>query len=294
MNKMDKKYKEPIPLNDLIKISNNALKAAYQIHDELGVRGEEIIKKNQFGDTALRADIETEEAVLQVLRESNIPIKIVSEEHGETIIGTHPRYLGILDGIDGTMIYKKSRGVGRYGTIFGIYEGLDPQYNNYLYGGIMEHSANKLYYAGKKKGCWLLHDEKISALHCLGTQRLDEHNSRLYVDTAFDELFGTKVFKNVANKLLGYNTSYTLSSCVQYADLISGNVDAVIECTRKGNLEIAVAFGMIKEAGGVMVTEEGLDVGTIRYSTFGQKQHVLVFSSCTSQLNNSLLDVVRR
>jgi fructose-1,6-bisphosphatase/inositol monophosphatase family enzyme len=41
-----------------------------------------------------------------------------------------------------------------------------------------------------------------------------------------------------------------------------------LECTRKGNLEIAVAYGLIREAGGVMTTADGEDLGPKGYQTF--------------------------
>ena len=68
-----------------------ALRRAYEVHENLGSRGEELIQKNQFGETALRIDIEAEEAVINVLKENNIPIRIISEEHGQIDIMPNPK-----------------------------------------------------------------------------------------------------------------------------------------------------------------------------------------------------------
>lgn len=272
----------------LVNIANNALQEAHKVHNNLGIKGEELVRKKQFGDIALRADIETEEAVLKVLKDSQVPIKVLSEEHGIVTIGKDPKYLGILDGIDGTMVYKKARGVGRYGTMFGIYKGIDPTYADYLYGGIMEHAANKLYFATKGNGSWLIHEGKTKTIHCLPNQSLDKSSSKLYVDTAFDKFFGTNIFDKVSQKLKGYNTSFTLASCIHYADLVNGKVEAVIECTRKNNLEITVAYGLVKEAGGIMITEESIELGNLKYNEFGQNKHKLVLSTCTPQMSEAL------
>lgn len=273
---------------DIMQIGNEALRHAHQVHDALGKKGEEIIQRNQYGDMALRADVEAEEAVLKVLQKHNLPVQVISEEHGIVTVGKDPRYLAMLDGIDGTAVYKKARGIGRYGTMFGIYHGTDPLYSDYLYGGIMEHAANKLYYAAKGQGSWLINQKQKIPIHCKQGEKLNKNSSRLYVDTAFDDYFGTRVFKHVAEKLKDYSTSYTLASCIHYVDLANGKVEAVIECTRKQNLELAVAYAIIKEAGGVMMTIHGESLENLKYSEFGQNDHYLIFSGCTSALADAL------
>ena len=88
----------------LEKTALTSLEKAYQIHQELGVTGEELVQKNQFGETALKVDIEIEKAIIEVLRKAGIPIRIISEEHGITEIGNNPIYLGVLDGLDGSSV----------------------------------------------------------------------------------------------------------------------------------------------------------------------------------------------
>ncbi|QQG44019.1 MAG: hypothetical protein HYW86_04105 [Candidatus Roizmanbacteria bacterium] len=281
-----------IDIEIIKKVANKALQAARNVHDQLGAEGERKINKNQFGDTALKADIETEEAVLDVLKKYNLPLKVISEEHGIIIIGKEPRYLGILDSIDGSGVYMKSRGVGRYGTMLAIYKGLDPKYNDYIYGGIMEHVANKLYYASKGDGSWLVNEGQTQSIHCRSSKQLNKQRSKLYIDAAFDNIFGSHVFDEIVTKLINFNTSFTLSSCIQYADLANGAVDGVIECTRKGNLEIAAAYPLINEAGGVMVTKDAIQLGESKYNEFGQKDHFLVFSACTMGFAKSLLSFI--
>ncbi|MBX4210746.1 hypothetical protein KW783_02115, partial [Candidatus Parcubacteria bacterium] len=75
---------------------------------------------------------------MDFLREQNIPIRVIAEEHGVVDITANPRYLGILDGLDGSSVYKKARGTGRYGTMFGIFDTTDPTYQYYVASGIME------------------------------------------------------------------------------------------------------------------------------------------------------------
>ena len=66
--------------------------------------------RNQFGESALELDVRAKETVLDTLRESQVPIRVVSEEHGTADIGANPRFLGLLDGLDGSNRYLAGPG----------------------------------------------------------------------------------------------------------------------------------------------------------------------------------------
>ncbi len=270
-------------IGQLEKISITALNRAYKIHQELGAKGEELVEKNQFGDTALRVDIEAEKAVINTLKEAEVPIRIISEEHGITNIGGNPIYLGILDGLDGSDVYKKERGKGRYGTMLGIFSNLDPEYNDYIFSGVMEHSKNKLFYATKGNGSFVIENDKKTPIKCSNCKTLDKR-TRIYIDEYWD--INKKTF---SEKLKGFNTTYLGSSAVYYVDLASGKTDLVLECTRKGNLEIAVAYGLEIESGGVVVTSDGLSLGQKKYLEFGQDRYIPVISASTKQMAKELI-----
>jgi fructose-1,6-bisphosphatase/inositol monophosphatase family enzyme len=270
------------------RIGNSALKKAFEAVRNLGASGIEEFRKNQYGDVALRGDIEAETAILNVLKESKLQIKVLSEEHGTTVIGNNALYLGILDGVDGSGVYKKDRLGGRYGTMFAVYKGTDPTYDDYLYGGIMEHVSGKLYFASKGEESWIIENERKKRLRCSGAVRLD-NRSRLYADTNFDEVYEVCVVSTFIRHLKNCDLKCMRSSAIHYADLSAGNVDGVIEATRKGNLEIAVAFPLIREAGGVIFDVNGQSLGDKKYNEFGQKDHLIVISAATSSLANDIL-----
>ena len=282
-------------LSELEKIGKLALQAAHKLHNDLGQSGEEMVSKNQFGDTAMRADIEAEQAVLGVLRQFNLPITVISEEHGTTNIGDNPTYLGILDGLDGSYLYKEQRGKGRYGTMFAIYANTDPQYNEYLFGGIIEHASNRLYFATKGNGSFVLENGVQTPIHVSGATQLSPSVSRIYADTYYDTVYKTDVITSKVKKLqsTGYSISCLRSSAIHYADLAQGNADAVIENTRKGNLEIAVSFPLVVEAGGKMVDINGTNLENQKYLTFGQDKNVPIISANSLQLANELCSVLQ-
>lgn len=273
--------------SQLKKIAIDALNKAHQTHEELGVHGrQESVKKNQFGETALRVDIEAEEAVINTLREANLPIRIISEEHGEVDIVKNPIYLGVLDGIDGTRALKAKKGM--YGTMFGIFSNLNPKYDDYLFSGVMEHSTKRLFYVSKGKKSLVITKGKTTPISCLNTSKLDK-KIKIYIDEYWD--FNKKTF---SEKLQGFNTDCLNSSAHHYLSLISGQADLVLECTRKGNLEIAVAYGLVTKAGGVMETLDGVSLGQKKYLKFGQDKNIAVITASTKQLARELIEYINQ
>lgn len=278
-------------MNNLIlikEIAISALKKAYQVHEELGARGEEIVQKNQFGEMALRADVEMEEAVikeLKRLKDSGVPIRLKSEEHGVVDIGENPICLGVLDGLDGSGVYKKERDKGRYGTMLGVFSGLNPKYDEYLFSGIMEPVTKRLFFTVKNMGSFVIVDGEEIPIHCSGATELRKQ-TRIHIDEGWG--INKKVF---SRKLQDFNATCLRASEAHYANLASGSADLVLECTRKGNLEIAVAYGLVTEAGGVAFTLDEAGLGQRKYSEFGQEQdeHIPVVFAATEQLAKVLI-----
>lgn len=260
-------------------IAVTALMQAYHVHEQLGAAGEEPIWKNQHGEMALQADIEMERAVIDVFRHHHIPIRIVSEEHGVVDVDGPPQYLGILDGLDGSAVYKKARGKARYATMLGIFSNLHPTYEDYVFSGIMEHPTARLFSATKGVGSFVtrLAEEVSVPIHCSNMAVLAKVHG--YIDDYWDvnrETFGPLKRQ--------FGLTHSGSSAVHYADLACGNADVVLECTRKGNLEIAVAYGLVREAGGTVVTLDQESLGPQQYFLFGQHKHIPHIAAATAEL----------
>ena len=279
---------DPTHLESLVR---QCLRAALSVHDSLGEAGEVLVKKNQFGETALRVDIECEQAILNVLEEMRVPIRVISEEHGQVDITANPCYLGILDGLDGSNVYKKSQGRGRYATMFGIFDALDPRYEDYLVSGIMELQAKRLYMAQKTDGAYVIEDSKKMPIHVSGTISLGP-DTRIYIDEYWD--INKRIFSEALHNFKPADRNFSSgSSAIHYADVAVGAADLALECTRKNNLEIAIAYGLIKEAGGVMIDLTGEPIGDKKYLTFGQKEHLPIVTAATRALADAVLKRVR-
>lgn len=268
-----------------------ALEAALHTHDDLAERGLEVMEKNQYGDTALRADWEAEEAVLQILQELKIPVRVHSEEHGIVDIGV-PRYLAVLDGLDGTAVYKRDRIHGRYGTMVGIFDGTDPTYDAYIASGVVEHATKRLFAASRGNGAWLVAGGERAPLHTSGRTTLGKE-TRINIDGYFP--INQRTFAEPLrpfSPVVG-TPEHPDASCRYYIDVAAGIDDLTLECTRKGNLEIAAAYGLIREAGGAIVDMEGESIGSRKYLEYGQAEQFPIITAATPELARELIEHLR-
>ncbi len=269
----------------------DGLHRALSVHDNLGEAGKELVQKNQFGETALRVDIDCEKAILEFLKETGVPIRVISEEHGRVDIIENPRYLGILDGLDGSNVYKKERGRARYGTMFGIFNTVNPNYQDYLTSGIMEHPTKRLFLAQRNGGAFVVEGSRGTPIHSSGRTQLDP-DVRIYIDEYFE--INRNTFSNKLQDFKPTSRDFSaFSSAAHYADVASGVADLALECTRKNNLEIAIAYGLETEAGAVMVDLEGVSIGDKKYLEFGQKEKIPIVTAATRELAEKLLERIK-
>lgn len=281
-----------IEIEHLKKVTVDLLKEAYDVHQTLGDEGKSNASINAFGETTLKADWEAEKVFVKGCAEAQIPIVISSEEHGEVTIGNEAKYRGSLDGIDGTNAYRM--GTGPYGTMFAIFEGVNPRYQDYLVAGILEYPSGRILLGVKNQGAVILEGDRSYPVATSGETSLNPQ-IRGYIDGGFEfnrNLFVPKLrdFKevylgNIDNKGVPWGVS-----SMYYFRLAIGETDIVLECTRKRNLEIAVAFGILNEAGGSIVDINGNNIGNRRYLDFGQgiSEYLSVISAATEPLANEL------
>ncbi len=254
---------------------------------------------NEFGQQTFKADIEAGRAVFDSLRESGVPVVITSEEHGREVrIVDNPRFLGVIDELDGSKPYTE--GTGRYATMLGIFGNLNPKYADYLVSGIVDHVNRKIYLASSGKGAYILDvnaPHHRDPIHCLTTTELDPETTQISVDGWFKEdvMFGNKLIEKAFRNIYIGTPEKGGAANAYYTDLAAGRIDAVIEVTYKRNLEKAVAYGLITEAGGVMLDIEGNSLGDKRYLEFEQnsQDRFPVISAATSQLALALINFLK-
>ena len=117
----------------------------------------------------------------------------------------------------------------------------------------------------------------------------------MHFDEAFDRLLKTTfIHDTYLSKLEGYNFIHDEeSSAIQYADLAQGAVDATLQSTRKNNLEVMIAYGLIVESGGVMLDGNGTDIGIRPYLDWEQDRYAPVISAATLPLARQIVEKIR-
>ena len=290
-----------VPLHELYGACAKALKKAYRVVRELGDDGrKEIDAKAESGinrgKKVLVADLRAEEAVIETLKQHKLPIRMISEEHGEFDLSPNPQYLGILDGLDGSNLYRDKGKEARVGTMFGIFEGLNPSYDDYLYSGIIEHPDGRLFFAEKGQGAFIYtpakEKEERGRTEAIKASKIETiEGAEIYIDVGRKynrEFFVDKM------KELQWKSLRSLS--VHHMNITSGNAHLSLDCTGKRNLELAVSYGLHKQAGAVMVTMDGRTIGQRKYLEFGQGkdeegnyENIPVITACTQELARALI-----
>lgn len=277
---------QPVFMNveEISEIGIEALREAKRVHDLLGKEAKSTVCKNQFGEQALRADLETEGVVIDVLRRRRLPVRVKSEEHGVMDLADEPVYLSVLDGIDGTGELIKGYGVRRYGTMLEICSSVHPRYGDYLFSGIMEHSSNRLWMASLGGGATVVDGYGYQVSMVSSDRVVYDDGCVVFVDTNHE--FSRQYF----NQLLGRSNTFEINSyAVAYADLAAGAIDLIAGVTKKGNLEQMISFGLLREVGADTMTLDGRSLEDRYYFEFGQVDNIPFVSVANKALGRDFL-----
>ena len=255
----------------------SGLKATHELHESLGESGTVDFQENQFGEKALTMDVQSEEKIIDELKETNIPMNLVSEEHGQFSTGENPLYTVSLDGLDGSGEYKGRRGESMYGAMVCVLEGDNPTYDDYVAAGVMIHSPNpNLLLAIKGQGVFSVD------LSTGERKQISRDNDKQFSEQAVIDLdrnwppYRQLLDKNSSNFPSNFPNMQCafFSSAARLALFVEGKIDLGLEWTRKQNLEQAVMYAFAREVGGVMTAASGVSIGSEKYKTFRQDIHV--------------------
>ena len=259
------------------KIVSDCLSLAQREFDLLGEEGKKVVSVNQFGDTSLLVDVQIERVIIEYFRKTAAPVRIYSEEHGVVEVGKNPQNLVVLDGMDGTNRYLVDEPCG---TMIGIFEGIEPYYDDYLASGIViQKNAFPLTAFCGEGAYW--YSAKFSSGSRSGTIKfftdLHRETNRLLAD---------KLIK------AGMKMEDPRAMALYVSGFVQGYANVILICTRKQNLEIAAACGLITEAGGVIRTLDGRNLLDEKYLKFGQGQEEIpIVVAQDEELMDQILEI---
>lgn len=243
---------------------------AYKNHIKLAENGKFKDKINRFGDMALRGDVEAEENIFNSLKKlsENLNLHIIckSEELGDQDLNTGggQNLFAVFDGLDGSSNYLNKNEFG-YGTMFAIAKNDNPKYEDFIVAGLAMMEEGLIVLGIKNEGIYIYEIAKETFI------KLPEFG--------LDEIFSDQ--KTLANKYFpeeidAYgNKMWTMTGSTAWSifSLITkDDYNALIEVTRKKNLEQPILYLLITELGGVMVDKDGNSIGSNIFKVWGQKR----------------------
>lgn len=254
----------------------DGLLGAYRNHKRLGEGGRKKDTVNQFGELALQADVEAERKIRGALErwadKDKVLIIYRGEELGRDELGylLGEKYFVVFDGLDGSDNYLKDA-PWPYGTMVAAAKGEDPSYEDFEVVGITMHEEGWVVLGIKDVGVFVVDVENKKLVRLPRFKDENYDSGRVLADDYFPEV----------QKLLGEKrgvwprTGSTAATIVaiaigdflrdrKYPSMNEG-WQALVDVTRKGNLEQPVVYRIISELGGVMVDSQGESIGEQKF-----------------------------
>jgi len=239
-------------------------------------RGNEAQGKGAGGDTTMRFDLETEQAIVDVVRQ--VPdTRVIAEEVG--VVGKpSSRWTVIIDPIDGSSNF--ARGIPFYCTSIGVAEGKSIE--DIRYGLVRNLPNGDVYYSEKDRGAYLngrkVRTGAVKELKeaCIG---VDLAKGPMKVIAGLVPLIGS-VRKQIH---LGANA---LELCYVADAKIDGFVDMRMTLRI---VDFAAGYLIAKEAGALFTDERG--GGVDPRISLDERFNVVVASNAA--LQKKMLDVIR-
>jgi len=192
-------------------------------------------EKTNVRDLRTKADIESEQAIIAVLRQTFPALNIYAEESGT--INNGSEYTFVVDPLDGTNNFVL--GIPYFTISIGLLKN-DEAIAGVIYNPILD----QLYTAAKGKGAFMngtpIHvNQEADITHCTVSYTCGYNTARAYSDRVKAKLYDIQVKR----------TLETWAPAYDYCLLASGRIEAVI--SKEGDMEDYVAAKVIvAEAGG--------------------------------------------
>ena len=203
------------------------------------------------GDKTARVDVVAEEAILETLSNSGIPFRVVSEERGVLDLGVgEPRYYAVLDPIDGST--NALRGIPFTATSIAFSK--TSNLHDVVAGVVADLGRGDTYWAEAGKGAWK------NGVRASTSGRTVLEDATIGVD------FKSLAFRGVLDTLTDVlakvgHVRHFGANALEVCYVADGRMDAFVDI--RGRLrvtDIAAAYLIVREAGGVMLRPDGSEV----------------------------------
>jgi myo-inositol-1(or 4)-monophosphatase len=233
------------------------------------------------GDVTTKIDAVAEEAATKVLEESGMSFTLISEESGEKKCGEERGGTIVLDPLDGSM--NAIRGMSAYSASIAFSKGkrlsevCEALVVDLANGVVFE---SKLHEGAKRNSNPIFSSKTI--------HRLSESMIGIDLNLVDLRIYLSKII-GILN--LARRKRYLGSNALELCLVACGKYDAFIDLRGMSRVtDIAAAYLILKEAGGIMVNERGVEVDTELHPT---SRLSFVAAANTNLCKNILLNLQR-
>lgn len=311
-------------LSPRAKILLETMTSVYLNHKSLGEGGKEKTAENQFGDMAMVADVQAEEKVLAGAKKySDVTGKGIvfrGEEMGNGFVKkgeieywlkedkssqVEAGELWVMDGLDGSENYK-DKTEWPYGTMVGIADKIDPKYNDFKTVAICMEEEGQIVLAtteGEQSGVFVfdLINNKVTKLTPFN-QSGEFDSETVLADNYFNEAKKLiEAHPELGQRRIGSTAATVVSMAIRnlvtnlrYPKMNELH-EALVDVTRKGNLEQSIVYLMLKLLGGDVLDINGHSIGNNDFKTWGQgnNEHLPIFPMANPNQFSKLKDFLQ-
>ena len=221
-----------------------------------------------------RIDALAEDLAIDYLKKEKMDIRLLSEEIGELLIGSRPKYTMVLDPIDGTT--NAVKGLPFFSTSIAIAKG--DKFEDLVFGYVKNYLANEVFYVNQNGSFY--NGKKANSSSCTSTYKALV-SLYSYSQVNYDQI------KRILRKIGKMRLFGAVSIELVYvgSNLLDGLIDL-----RGGLLVTDIAAGIlfIKRAGGLVTTVEGVNFN----GKLDMNERYSILATGSSKLHQKFLKII--
>lgn len=288
-------FKDADPVNvELLKNAEVAVKRgllqAFQFYEEL----KHAPKTETPPEEALRMSVYFERIMMDSLGQLPYKFLVRSRQNVDIEVNAHmdgPRYLATMEGLSGSKEHQEQQVGADYGPMFAIFSNDNPTFDDYVASGLMLLSSGEMLLAKKDGGATGESVRTGERFKVKSDQmaELDE-DAIVFVDqpsvsashSRYDVIRRTDSDVRKLERVLGVRSLGAGSSVANIAAIAKGAATLTVGAIRTDDLEFNSGYGILKEAGAAIQTQNGKNIGTERMLGFGQNEPQMVIAAANS------------
>jgi myo-inositol-1(or 4)-monophosphatase len=234
------------------------------------------VVKESISSVVTKADLASEQAILEILGNAPAPFNIIAEESGYVNQGSS--YTWVVDPLDGTSNF--AAGLPWFGVIIALFREQEP-----ILGGMFLPLENQLYFAATGTGA--RRNDRI--IKCSGT----ENPSEVLLSYSFDfsndpgkTRSEMELMERLSKKVRNIRST---NSLVDFCYTADGRLGAAINQTTR-IWDIAVPWLLIREAGGTVTDITGTDLEFSLSGDAYNRNYTMVASA--SGIHGQLISII--